>query len=71
MNCNFRNKKTHPVCKLGMYGGMPSYKMCKMCVSNNENNEAFAEEIKKRFEQSHPSSANKISGCCDSAKNYT
>jgi hypothetical protein len=70
MNCKFWSK-SHPVCNLGLYGGMPSYKMCEKCVSNNENNEIFAEEIKKRLKQSHPSSTNKISGCCDSAKNYT
>ena len=71
MNCNFRNSISHPVCKLGLYGGMPSLKSCERCIDNKENNEAFAEEINKRAEKSHPSSVNKVSGCCDSAKNYT
>ncbi len=70
MKCNFRNEKTNPVCSLGMYGGMPSYKMCEKCISSNENNEDFANEIKQRFSISHPKAAKKISGCCDSVKNY-
>lgn len=71
MKCKFRNEKTQPVCNLGMYGGMPSYKLCQQCISRNENNEEYAKELFLRYEKSHPESANKISGCCDSAKNYT
>jgi hypothetical protein len=69
MKCSFWSK-IHPVCKLGLYGGMPSYGICEKCISNNENNEKFAKEIKTRFEKSHPSNVNTISGCCDSAQNY-
>jgi hypothetical protein len=70
MLCDFWSK-IHPVCKLGLYGGMPSHKICERCISNNENNEAFAKELFAKAEQAHPSTAPKISGCCDSAKNYT
>jgi hypothetical protein len=71
MKCNFRNEKTQPVCGLRMYGGMPSYKMCERCISNNQNNEHYAKELFLRHEKSHPTSAKRISGCCDSAKNYS
>jgi hypothetical protein len=69
MNCKFWSK-THPVCKLGMYGGMPSVGMCKQCIERGQNNEAYAKELFARGEQSHPSAAPRVSGCCDSARNY-
>jgi hypothetical protein len=69
MNCEYWSK-VHPVCKLGLYGGMPSIKTCEICVKNNENNKEFFEETKQRSNISHPSTARKVSGCCDSAKNY-
>lgn len=47
MNCEFWSK-THPVCKLGMYGGMPSRGMCQKCISNGQNNEEHARTVKKR-----------------------
>jgi len=71
MKCNFRNEKIHPVCTLGMYGGMPSFKMCELCVSHKENTREFALQLKTKFEKSHPETASNVSGCCDSAKNYT
>jgi hypothetical protein len=69
MNCIFFSK-THPACKLGMYGGMPSAGMCKQCIERGQNNEFYAKELFARAEQSHPSTAKRVSGCCDSAKNY-
>jgi hypothetical protein len=70
MHCNFWSK-IHPVCKRGLYGGMPSHKICEMCIERGENTPEFAQALKARAEQSHPPSRRKISGCCDSAKNYT
>ena len=58
-------------CELGFHGGNPHKGNCIACINAGENNEKFALELKLRFEKSHPSTANKISGCCDSAKNYT
>jgi hypothetical protein len=40
-------------------------------MAKSENTPEFAKELEGRFRASHPSIANKISGCCDSAKNYT
>jgi hypothetical protein len=71
MNCKFRNEKTYPICNLGMYGGMPSYRVCEKCISNNENNEEYAKQLFLKYEKSHPINISKISGCCDSAKNYS
>jgi hypothetical protein len=70
MNCEYRSKKEHPVCKLGMYGGMPSFRICELCIERGQNNEAYAKELFAKAERSHPSSAPRISGCCDSARNY-
>jgi hypothetical protein len=69
MNCKFWSK-THPVCKLGFYGGMPSRGICEICISKGQNNEEYAKELFSRVEKSHPSGAGQVSGCCDSAKNY-
>jgi hypothetical protein len=40
-------------------------------MAKGENTLEFAQALKARAEQSHPSSQRKISGCCDSAQNYT
>lgn len=45
MECQYWSK-THPVCRLGLYGGMPSRGVCKNCISNNQNNEEYAKMIK-------------------------
>ena len=58
-------------CELGFHGGNPYEGNCIACMNAGENNEQFALEFKLRLERSHPSTANKVSGCCDSAKNYT
>jgi hypothetical protein len=69
MKCEFFSK-SHPVCKLGMYGGMPSHKICLHCIESGQNNQEYAEELAARAERSHPSTAKRVSGCCDSARNY-
>ena len=62
--------KEYNACAIGLYGGKPSHGTCARCIERGENNETFAKELFARTEQSHPSSQRKISGCCDSAKNY-
>ena len=44
MICEYRNEKEHPVCMLGMYGGMPSRKMCEFCIEKKQNNLEFAKK---------------------------
>ena len=70
MICQHRNENSHPVCSLGMYGGMPSYAMCKQCVERGQNNLGYAKELFEKAERTHPTSNAIISGCCDSARNY-
>jgi hypothetical protein len=70
MICNYRNEFKHPVCKLGMYGGMPSRNICNHCIEKGQNNEEYAKQLFMRVEISHPSTARRASGCCDSARNY-
>jgi hypothetical protein len=53
-----------------MYGGMPSYAMCKQCVERGQNNLGYAKELFEKAERTHPTSNAIISGCCDSARNY-
>jgi hypothetical protein len=48
MNCKYRNN-THPVCELGLYNGMPSIGMCKLCVSKNQNNLKYAKNKNNIF----------------------
>jgi len=69
MDCKFWSQ-THPVCLLGIYGGMPSHGTCKLCMERGQNNPEHAAELAARAERSHPPTARKVSGCCDSAKNY-
>jgi hypothetical protein len=69
MNCKFWSKN-HPVCELGLYGGMPSTRICNLCIERNQNNPQHAAELAARAERSHPSTAKRVSGCCDSARNY-
>jgi hypothetical protein len=59
------------VCKIGMYGGHPYIGNCISCIKENQNNQEYAEKLIEILERSHPSRASKVSGCCDSAKNYT
>jgi hypothetical protein len=62
--------REYNACGLGLYGGRPSHGTCARCVERGENIPEFAQALSERAEQSHPSSQRKISGCCDSAKNY-
>jgi hypothetical protein len=39
-------------------------------MEKNQNNEAYAKELFAKAERSHPPTAKRVSGCCDSAKNY-
>jgi hypothetical protein len=61
--------KEYNACGLGMYGGKPSHGTCKLCIANNQNNPQHAAELFARAERSHPSTAKRVSGCCDSALN--
>ena len=62
--------KEYNTCNLGMYGGKPSHGTCKVCIERGQNNESYAKELFAKAERSHPSSAPRVSGCCDSARNY-
>lgn len=46
MNCEYRNNNSHPVCKLGMYNGMPSVGICRRCIDFGQNNEEYANLVK-------------------------
>jgi hypothetical protein len=45
MNCEFRSS-SHPVCLLGMYGGMPSSGICAQCMALGENTPEHAAKLK-------------------------
>lgn len=67
ISCNFLlNEK----CLIGWYGGNPTEKNCKHCMASERNNEDAKKASDVISERSHPSTTNKVSGCCDSAKNY-
>jgi hypothetical protein len=63
--------REYNACGIGLYGGKPSHGTCSRCIERGENTLEFAQALNARAEQSHPSSQRKISGCCDSARNYT
>ena len=73
MTCPHTTSTTreYNACGLGLYGGKPSHGTCSRCIVHGENTPEFAQALNARAEQSHPSSQRKISGCCDSARNYT
>ena len=58
------------MCAIGLYGGRPWIGTCNSCIKAGENTEAFVQELAARFNKTHPASAKKISGCCDSVTNY-
>jgi hypothetical protein len=62
--------KEYNVCALGLYGGKPSHGTCKLCIERGQNNEEYAKELFAKAERTHPSNRARISGCCDSARNY-
>jgi hypothetical protein len=57
-------------CKLGLHGGNPLKGNCLACIQSEENNQKYAKELFERYERTHPSTAKRVSGCCDSARNY-
>jgi hypothetical protein len=62
--------KEFNACALNLYGGKPSHGTCAQCIAKGQNNEAHARELFAKAERTHPSSRARISGCCDSARNY-
>ena len=73
LNCEHQVKTSSTnlfVCKIGMYGGHPYIGNCISCIKNNENNKEYSNKLLKTLDRSHPSNVQKVSGCCDSAKNY-
>jgi hypothetical protein len=72
MNCQYiiSTTKEYNTCALNLYGGKPSHGTCARCIESKENTTDFAKQLQERADQSHPINAKKVSGCCDSAKNY-
>jgi hypothetical protein len=66
-SCEFL-KNSH--CKLGYHGGRPHPGNCAACINAGENTPEQAAELAARAERAHPAGARRVSGCCDSAKNY-
>lgn len=57
-------------CALGLYGGKPWLGNCVACINAGENTPEFAAALLAGAKLSHPPTAKRISGCCDSAENY-
>jgi hypothetical protein len=73
MKCQYQSRnrdKGQFSCSLGLYGGHPWLGNCKLCIERGQNNEEYAKELFSKAERSHPSGVARISGCCDSARNY-
>ena len=62
--------REYNVCALGLYGGKPSHGTCQVCIAKGQNNHEYAKELFARAERTHPSNRPRVSGCCDSARNY-
>jgi len=58
------------LCAMGLRGGQPYIGECINCMARGENTPEFAAQLAERSERSHPATAARVSGCCDSAKNY-
>lgn len=56
-------------CSIGVYGGKPKEEHCLRCISRGDNNPEFAAKLASLQKTTHPESAPKVSGCCDSAEN--
>jgi len=70
--CNFQNLATGKIsCSLGFYGGSPFLGNCLACIHLGHNTPEYAAELKARSATAHPAAAGRVSGCCDSARNYT
>jgi hypothetical protein len=61
---------TRGMCNLRLYGGKVTWGVCNRCIERGENTPEFAAQLAERSERSHPATAARVSGCCDSAKNY-
>jgi hypothetical protein len=70
INCAFYNKNKNPICLLNYHGGFPSNDTCIDCIKSELNNEKSAKTLFEKYEKSHPAGVDRISGCCDSARNY-
>jgi hypothetical protein len=72
MTCPHTTSTTreYNACGLELYGGKPSHGTCAQCMARGENTPEFAAQLAERSERSHPATAARVSGCCDSAKNY-
>lgn len=66
----FGKKSRRLICKLGLYGGQVTLGDCKLCIEKGNNNEEYAKQLFDRVKKTHPSGVARISGCCDSARNY-
>ncbi len=58
------------MCGLGYYGGFPDVDTCVKCIKNKWNTKERAEELFELEKKTHPQTVDRISGCCDSARNY-
>jgi hypothetical protein len=61
--------REYNACAIGLYGSKPSHGTCKLCIERGQNTPQHAAELATRAERSHPPTARKVSGCCDSALN--
>jgi len=57
------------LCVIGLFGGKPFLGNCNACIAAGNNTQEFAAELFARAERSHPATAPRASGCCDSALN--
>jgi len=62
--------REYNVCALGLYGGKPSHGTCQVCIAKGQNTPEYAKQLFEKAERTHPSTAPRVSGCCDSARNY-
>jgi hypothetical protein len=72
MNCKHQSRKVNYgpfACALGLYGGRPYLGNCVACIKSNQNNEEYVKTLRERELISHPPTAKRASGCCDSALN--
>jgi hypothetical protein len=71
MTCQYQSPrdKLGFTCSINRYGGRPHAIACQQCIANGENTEEFSRKLAAILERSHPSTARRVSGCCDSALN--
>lgn len=58
------------LCALGLFGGKPFSGNCLSCIAKGRNNAEYAAALFARHEKTHPGDKPRVSGCCDSARNY-